>query len=447
MTSDTRPGSPSDGRRKSPQLRTVALLPTPEAKLHDSGPDYTRAARDGSGGDDLTTAVHRHLLPTPTAQNAHGNQVNGRREVLLPGAVALLPTPSAGAWNDGEDVVQWDARRERVKAKGINGNGMGEPLSIAAARLLPTSQAADGDRESLTMYRGEGNPTLKGAAVALLPTPVTTDAKGARNATSGRQEGSEHHAGSTLTDALCAPGGRHDRPTAAGAAEGVRDVRGPAGAQALRDATGGPRSLPAPPALFADLREHQDPGGAPGPAPAGPAAPCTELHQLREDRRPARPPRRPRPDEQRAEQPGDPVRLVPPAAALAGGPTAAPGGRTAGSADGARPWGPYTAAIRRWEVVLGRPAPAPTTRGTRGQPRLSVAFTEWMMGLPPGHVTQAPHANVQVDLFGAVDPAATRQEQLRMLGNGVVPQQAALAVAAMLPELPGHVRDALGLDS
>jgi hypothetical protein len=39
------------------------------------------------------------------------------------------------------------------------------------------------------------------------------------------------------------------------------------------------------------------------------------------------------------------------------------------------------------------------------------------MGLPEGHVTD-------LDL--------TRQQQLRMLGNGVVPQQAALAVLTLI---------------
>lgn len=34
-------------------------MPTPEAKLSLSGPDYARATRVGSGGDDLTTATHR----------------------------------------------------------------------------------------------------------------------------------------------------------------------------------------------------------------------------------------------------------------------------------------------------------------------------------------------------------------------------------------------------
>ncbi|AYR02898.1 DNA methyltransferase [Gordonia phage Geodirt] len=36
-----------------------ALLPTPEAKLANSGPDFARADRDGSGGDDLITTAAR----------------------------------------------------------------------------------------------------------------------------------------------------------------------------------------------------------------------------------------------------------------------------------------------------------------------------------------------------------------------------------------------------
>ncbi|HEY1157900.1 MAG TPA: DNA cytosine methyltransferase, partial [Arthrobacter sp.] len=77
-------------------------------------------------------------------------------------------------------------------------------------------------------------------------------------------------------------------------------------------------------------------------------------------------------------------------------------------------WGPYESAIRRWETVLGRPAPDPTERGTRGQPRLAARFVEWMMGLPAGWVT---------------DIDVSRTAQMRALGNGVVRQQAAHAIA------------------
>ena len=82
-------------------------------------------------------------------------------------------------------------------------------------------------------------------------------------------------------------------------------------------------------------------------------------------------------------------------------------------------WGDYGPAIVRWERVLGRPAPAPTEPGKSGAARLSPRFVEWMMGLPNGWVT---------------DPAIgiSRNDQLKALGNGVVPQQAALAIDVML---------------
>jgi DNA (cytosine-5)-methyltransferase 1 len=82
-------------------------------------------------------------------------------------------------------------------------------------------------------------------------------------------------------------------------------------------------------------------------------------------------------------------------------------------------WGEYEAAIRRWENAIQRPAPAPTEPGKNGSPRLSPKFVEWLMGLPEGHVT---------------DPAIgiSRNDQLKALGNGVVPQQCAAALRAFL---------------
>lgn len=71
-------------------------------------------------------------------------------------------------------------------------------------------------------------------------------------------------------------------------------------------------------------------------------------------------------------------------------------------------WGPYTAAVERWERVIGRPAPAPN------EPTL---VREWMQGLPAGWVTDVP------DL--------SRKEKLKLCGNGVVPQQAAEALRVM----------------
>lgn len=82
-------------------------------------------------------------------------------------------------------------------------------------------------------------------------------------------------------------------------------------------------------------------------------------------------------------------------------------------------WGPYGPAIHRWGRAVGRVAPVPTEPGRTGQPRLSPAFVEWLMGLPEGHVT---------------DPAIglSRNQQLKALGNGVVPQQGAHALRMLL---------------
>ncbi|MFD9334261.1 hypothetical protein ACFWBF_07550 [Streptomyces sp. NPDC060028] len=50
--------------------------------------------------------------------------------------------------------------------------------------------------------------------------------------------------------------------------------------------------------------------------------------------------------------------------------------------------------------------------------RLNPAFVEWLMGLPAGHVTDVP--------------GLSRTAQLKALGNGVVPQQAAHALRSLL---------------
>ena len=70
---------------------------------------------------------------------------------------------------------------------------------------------------------------------------------------------------------------------------------------------------------------------------------------------------------------------------------------------------------------MGRTAPAPTELSPKGSPRLSPKFVEWMMGLPAGHVTDVP--------------GITRSDQLKALGNGVVPQQAALATRMWLAHM------------
>lgn len=54
---------------------------------------------------------------------------------------APWPTPDAGMFNTSESVESFEARRARVKATGINGNGMGTPLAMAV-KMWPTPRAA-----------------------------------------------------------------------------------------------------------------------------------------------------------------------------------------------------------------------------------------------------------------------------------------------------------------
>lgn len=84
--------------------------------------------------------------------------------------------------------------------------------------------------------------------------------------------------------------------------------------------------------------------------------------------------------------------------------------------DGTSAWGKYEPAIRRWEAIT-REAPSPTEPGAKGNPRLAARFSEWMQGWPLGWVTAVP---------------ISRSAMLRIIGNGVVPQQAIAALYWLL---------------
>ena len=81
-------------------------------------------------------------------------------------------------------------------------------------------------------------------------------------------------------------------------------------------------------------------------------------------------------------------------------------------------WGRYEPSIRRWEAITGRAAPFPAQRGRSGRLRISVEFTEWCQGLPASWVAGIPGL-----------PYAA---QIRALGNGVVPAQAAAALRLLI---------------
>lgn len=97
-----------------------------------------------------------------------------------------------------------------------------------------------------------------------------------------------------------------------------------------------------------------------------------------------------------------------------GDPTAVRGFTVSDDAHLANSFGPYAAAVARWETITGRAAPDPLDGSRYTAPR----FLEWAMGLDAGWVTDVP--------------GITDTEARAMCGNGIVPAQAASAVEHLI---------------
>lgn len=97
-------------------------------------------------------------------------------------------------------------------------------------------------------------------------------------------------------------------------------------------------------------------------------------------------------------------------------------------------WGKWKTAVDHWTDIIGRPSPYPIEKGdpprrSRTKERangyvLSARFAEWVMGLPEGWVTEIPDI--------------TRSQKIKLIGNGCVPQQAALALRLLTLHLEGR---------
>lgn len=73
-----------------------------------------------------------------------------------------------------------------------------------------------------------------------------------------------------------------------------------------------------------------------------------------------------------------------------------------------------------WASIIGRPEPVTLEIGPKGNARLSFGFSEWLMGLPNNWVTG----------FGF-----PRTATARLIGNGVCPQQMALAIRGLFRDM------------
>ena len=372
------------------------------------------------------------LLRTPNARDGEprGSQhpakrlAGGHQPSLADQVEHLLPTPAVNDMGDGKTVEAWDDWTDAMRARHGNGNGHGKSLSIEAQRLPPTPRATDGTKGGPNQ-RGSSGDLMLPSAVTLLPTPAVNDMGEGKSVTawdewtarmkSAHGNGNGHGASLAIEAQRVADelqnGDDHAIPTQGGPGEVLRGVRGEDDAEAVQRTAGGPNPIHRTADLRAELREHEARGGQGHSPLAGTEAFGGCVSGVWDDGAATRPSHRPQPREQRDDQPGDTVCVVPPQTSLAGG--------SGEAACGCAPWGDYAPAIHRWELIIGRPAPAPTEpTGRDGARRLSVRAVEWMMGLPAGHVTGVP--------------GVKRSDQLRALGNGVVLLQAAAALRYLL---------------
>ncbi len=325
------------------------------------------------------------LLPSPRATDGTKGgpgQRGSSGDLMLPSAVTLLPTPAVNDMGEGKTVEAWDEWTATMQAKHGNGNGHGKSLSIEAQRLLPTPKATNNeDRQSLNRYG-------MNLGQALGITPLTKED----------------------VDALSP----EDRPR-----EGLRGLRETPDSEAVCERpTRGQEPISQASELLAELREQSSSGEPVGAQLASEGTPQGNVRGVRHDEATALSPHRPRLDERRPDEPADAVSIVSPEAALEGGPPGPYGCCEASRRHGACPWGIYSAAIHQWEIRLGRVAPPPTQMSKRSTPQLNPQFSEFLMGLPAGWVTDVP--------------GITRNEALKVLGNGVVPQQCEVALRFLL---------------
>ena len=120
----------------------------------------------------LTGETASGSLPTPTAKanmmapsmqkwSAHRN---------------LWPTPAASVTNLSESPESWQARADKLKAKGINGNGAGVPLTVAV-KMWPTPTSSLGTKGGRVTPRKsrEGGTLIEAVSARRFATPTSRD--------------------------------------------------------------------------------------------------------------------------------------------------------------------------------------------------------------------------------------------------------------------------------
>lgn len=341
------------------------LLPTPRAQNGEER-NQNIWARPLDQPQNLENALA--LLPTPVADHFRGLAQPGSDYSSPPNvAIALLPTPTVMDMGSNYTPEEWEAWKLKQKEAHRNGNGHGASLTQEALSILPL----EGFSERWD-NRGDGN-----------------------------------NAGAFL--------GVNDERSSEGRSNQILpNMRNTVLSKTIQERTvRGSKRVSETSSMQSELREQPTSSGQGRSTLASEEAPQDSMRELRSSEVVARSSHRQGHHEQLSGQSENALRILSSEFALDTGQRDKNESSDESSINSGIDWGKYTSAIRRWEMVLDRKSPDPTIPGVNGRPRLSPYFVEFMMGLEPGHVTGH-----------GLRPA----QELKMLGNGVCPQQAILAL-------------------
>lgn len=153
-------------RGASLNLQATAQWQTPAAA------DFKRAVNYGRGEGNPTLPEQSKVWQTPATDSFRSRGGDRKDEQGLDQMARNWPTPNAMVANDRESVEAFEERRERVREKHQNGNGMGTPLTIAALSWPTPTSAPDAPNTNSNQVNG---PTSLGEAAQIFPTPAARD--------------------------------------------------------------------------------------------------------------------------------------------------------------------------------------------------------------------------------------------------------------------------------
>jgi hypothetical protein len=134
-------GSEKQVRGNPTLLGAARAWPTPNTGESPNGHGRRGGTADNGhqSGADLEVVAKTWATPSASLWRsglASEQTMTRNSRPLNEQAVNLWPTPASGVFNDGESPESWRRRAAGLREKGINGNGAGTPLAIAAKESM-----------------------------------------------------------------------------------------------------------------------------------------------------------------------------------------------------------------------------------------------------------------------------------------------------------------------